>query len=148
MESALYILNMNTELKSAWYTVVVVAMAVIGCLIMGAYTNTMAAFAPLGLMGLLGLTPILFRKRDGKVDLDERDLEVVEKASIVGGVCSYLAFVIGGMALWGIHYYRGESQMNVHLIPLLIFGGAIVLYLSRSIFIISQYSGKALGIDE
>jgi len=138
---------MNTELKSAWYTVVVVVIALLGCLLMSAYTRTMAAFAPLGLLGLLGFTPILFRKQDGKIDLDERDLEVVQKASTVGGVCSYLAFVVGGMLLWGVHFYRGESQMNVHLIPLLIFGGAIVLYLSRSVFIISQYSGKALGID-
>ena len=139
---------MNSGLKSAWYTVAVVTVAVIGCLLMAMYVKNMAAFAPLGVLGFLGFTPILFRKRKGKIDLDERDLEVVEKASIVGGAFSYLAFVIGGMLIWGVHFYRGESQMNVHLIPLLVVVGALVLYLARSIFIISQYSGKALGIDE
>jgi hypothetical protein len=139
---------MNIELKSAWYTVVVIAVALVACLLVAALMGAGPAFGPLGLLGLLGLTPVLFRKRKGMVDCDERDLEVAKKATLVGGVWSYLAVVVGGMSIWFVQYFRGEAQISVHLLPLLVGVAAMVLYLARSIFIISQYSRKALGIDE
>ena len=36
----------------------------------------------LGICGLLGLTPILFRKEPGEVDFDERDLLIQRKAAL------------------------------------------------------------------
>ncbi len=140
---------MNIELKSAWYTVMVIAMALLGCLLVGALRGAGPAVAPLGLLGFLGLTPVLFRKGRGTIGCDERDLDIAKKATLVGGICSYLAVVIGGMSVWFVQYFfKGESVISIHLLPLLAAVAAIVLYLARSIFIICQYTRKALGADE
>lgn len=139
---------MNTELKSAWYSVVLVSIATILSLVVGATRGWPVGFAPLALLGFLGLTPVLFRGKTGTADCDERDVEVVRKASLLGGVCSYLAFVLGGMAIWFIHYFKGESSVSIHFLPGLVAAGWIVLCFVRSVFIISQYTPKALGADE
>ncbi|MGB0582194.1 MAG: hypothetical protein ACPGVU_21070 [Limisphaerales bacterium] len=138
---------MNPELKCAWYTVIVVGTATILSVAVGMTVGWSVALAPAGLLGLLGFTPVLFRKRK-PADCDERDLEVIRQASIVGGACSYLAFVLGGMLIWTIHFSKGLSSVNIHILPGLVFGGAIVLYLARSLFIMSQYTPHAIGGDE
>ncbi len=139
---------MNSELKSAWFTLVIVSTALVSCLVMGAKTGFPAAFAPLGLMGLLGFIPVLFGKAKGKSNCDERDVGIAQKASLIGGMSSYLTFVLGGMAIWFVHFYQGQEQVSTDWVPGLVIAGAIVLYLARSAFIISQYTPKALGSDE
>jgi hypothetical protein len=139
---------MNIELKSAWYSVVVIGLALIGCVATAVMMGIQSAFAPLGLLGLLGFTPLLFRKRKGVIDFDERDLAIAKSATVVGGVCSYLAVVLGAMTIWIVQYFKGEELISVHLLPLLVAAAMMVLYLARSVFIISQYSERALGTNE
>ena len=145
----LYIPNkMNIELKSAWYTVMIITGTLIICLIFGVVFGFPRAFGALGLLGFLGLTPILFRPKKGSVACDERDAHVAKKATLVGGICSYLSVVLGGMILWFDFYRRGEELISIHWLPALVVVAAIVLYFTRSVFIISQYTSSALGSNE
>ena len=52
------------------------------------------------------------------------------------------------MVIWSVHFSQGLSSVNIHILPGLVFGGGVVLYLARSVFIISQYTPKAFGGDE
>jgi len=139
---------MNIEIKSAWFTVGVMAITLVSCLVLATMVGFPSAFGALGLLGFLGLTPILFRKKAGTIDCDERDVAVAKKATLVGGICSYLSVVLGGMLIWLIHYLKGEQLVSIHWMPSLVVLAAIVLYFTRSVFIISQYTPKALGSDE
>jgi hypothetical protein len=139
---------MNIELKSAWYTVVVVGTALVSCLIMGAMSGFPAAFAPLSSLGLLGILPLLFGRKNGCSGCDERDVAIVRKATLIGGMCSYMAVVVGGMLIWFIQFSRGSEYVTIHALPGLVVVAAIVLFLARSVFIISQYTPKSLGSNE
>ena len=139
---------MNIELKNAWFTVGLIATTLIVCLVLGTMIGYPPAFGALGLLGFLGLTPLLFRSEGGRFECDERDVAVSKKATLVAGICSYLAVVLGGMVVWLIQYLRGVQLISIHWIPGLVVVAALVLYLARSVFIISQYTPKALGSDE
>ena len=63
-----------------------VSTATILSVAVGLTVGWMVALAPAALLGLLGFTPVLFRKRK-PADCDELDVEVIRQASIVGGAC-------------------------------------------------------------
>jgi hypothetical protein len=139
---------MNNELKSAWFTLVVISVALLACLVVGIMFGLGPAFAPLGMLGLLGFTPLIFRRRKGELGCDERDIDVAKKATLVGTMISYLSIVLGGMGIWFVQFYRGVEMISINVLPLLVMTAAITLMLGRSLFIIAQYSRKALGSDE
>ena len=137
---------MNSELKSAWFSVVIVSVAALSSLVVGVMHGWPVAFAPLALLGFLGLTPMLFG--NGAGDCDERDVDVARKASLMGGSSSYVAFVFGCMTVWVVHHFRGDEAISIHFLPGLVAFGWIVFALVRSVFIISQYTPRALGSNE
>jgi hypothetical protein len=54
-------------------------------------------FGFIGIMGFVGLTPILFRKDKDKVQCDERDLMIHRKATIAAYAIFWLLFVAAAM---------------------------------------------------
>lgn len=139
---------MNTDLKSAWFSAVIVSLAAILSLVVGLTCGWPVGFTPLALLGVLGFAPFLFRPKDGTWDCDERDLDVMRKASLVAGSSSYLAFVLGCMGIWAVHHFNGQTVVSIHFLPGVVAFGWIVFALVRSIFIISQYTPTALGSHE
>ena len=66
---------MNASQKEAWFSlgVVLSALVIVAALVPFLGKGAMGGF---GLLGLLGLNPLFFRKRHGAVVLDERDTQV------------------------------------------------------------------------
>ena len=139
---------MNIELKLAWLNVFVISLTLALFVVIGLSVGYLQAFGAFGLLGFLGLTPFLYRKNSDASACDERDLAVAKKASLVAGMFSYAAVVLGGMLIWFFHYFNGKEFISVHYLPGLVTLAAVVLLLIRSLFIISQYSSKALGSNE
>lgn len=138
---------MNVELKSAWFTVGVAALSFICCILLAVLIGFPRAFGALGFFGLIGLSPLLYRK-NGTIACDERDSAIAKKASLIAGVCSYQTFVLGSMGVWFFQFYRGERLISIHCLPALVCAAAVVLLLVRSTYIISQYTPNALGENE
>ena len=76
---------MNRMQKIAWFTLIVVSLALglsviafsIGYFIFGLPAiRAVAGFGFIGILGLTGLTPVLFRKDKSKVQFDERDTAI------------------------------------------------------------------------
>ena len=139
---------MNIELKMAWLNVFVISLALALSIVIGFFIGYPQAFGAFGLLGFLGITHFLCKKNSGSSACDERDLAVAKKASLVAGMFSYVAVVLGGMLIWFFHYFNGKELISVHCLPGLVTLAAVVLLLTRSLFIISQYSSKALGSNE
>jgi apolipoprotein N-acyltransferase len=130
---------MNAEEKSAWFIIGVSTAALIAFLILAPFLGFKAAMGSFGLFGFAGLTPLFFRKQPGKVVADERDRIIVRKAAVAGGMSSYLVFVAGCMAAWLIKMVRSEATIDIAVLPLLVFFGAVVLFLVRSVALLVLY---------
>ena len=104
---------MVPEQKRAWFLLAVVAVA----LLVGVALIPLAgvgAWGGLGILGLVGFTPLLFRKKrgPGEVAVDERDKMILEKATLRGGMTSYLWFVLACMFAVRMHVPEQEGDLH------------------------------------
>lgn len=102
-----------------------------------------AGLAFLGIGGLGGLSPLIFKKDLGAVTCDERDRFINRTAALGGFAASYLWFCLTGTAF--IMFLSPELLKKFGL-PLMIFGGMYVVYIVHSIMILVQY-GRS-GVNE
>ncbi len=91
----------------------------------------------LGICGLIGLSPILFRKKRGEISFDERDLLIYNRASLVAYSVFWLVFTAACMIPWSIIGPSGSISVNV--LPIMLFGIGITLALVHSLVILIQY---------
>ena len=103
---------MNRVQKIAWFQLAVVGIAVVMSIILtlafrrkygyelaeawwlgSAYRTLLLVFAVLGPM-------IIFRKKKGKVDFDERDLMIDRRAMIVAFGATYIFFILVCFVTW------------------------------------------------
>ena len=139
--------------KTAWFTLVVVLVALglsvgafgIGFFILGVPTHRAAAgFGFFGIMGLLGLVPILFRKNKEKVQCDERDLMIHRNAIVAAYAIFWVVFVAAAMIPW---FVKGpDGTIPVNYLPWMVFGGMFLVELVQAVVTLTQY-GRG-GKDE
>jgi hypothetical protein len=142
---------MNRWQKIAWFNLTVIEVSL---LLAGAATGTLAIIIGmpaalgglgfLGLSGLLGLEPVLFRKKRGQstVDFDERDLSIQRKAFLGAFAFSYVYFVAVCMIIWFVVGYSGV--IRVAILPCIVAGGFITSWIVRSVAVLVQY-GRQKG---
>ena len=137
---------MNRTQKKAWFnlTVTVVtlllAAAAIGTLaIIVGMPRALGGLGFLGLWGLLGLEPVLFRAKPGQptVDFDERDLQIDRKATLGAFAITYVYFVAACMITWFI--VGPDGVVRVVVLPGIVAGGFITSQIVRSVAILVQY---------
>ena len=131
---------MNAEQKRAWLGVATMIACVVGYLVLLPFFGPAVAFAFSGINGFAGL----IGRRE---QTDERDRNIVRRATLVGGMASYLALVIGCMGTWFVVFvFRGEGQVWVHALPTISILGAIVLIFTRSVAVLLLY-GRHVEAD-
>jgi len=133
---------MLPEQKRAWFVVVVSAVVVGGVAALAPFGGA-RALGVLGLFGLVGLTPLLFRAKPkpGQVASDERDQEILLKATVGGFATSYLWFVLGCMAVWFFCMWRGQKMVRIDVLPFLVVVGAVALMVTRAVGTLLAYRG-------
>lgn len=133
---------MSMEQKRAWFVLGVFAVAVATFLVLIPIVSASVAWGALGLFGFAGLTPLLFRKTGspGEVTLDERDQVIVERATLAGGVLSYVWFVLACMVPWFVYMFRGYKTISIHTLPIVVICGAIAFMVARAATIVVLYS--------
>jgi hypothetical protein len=143
---------MNRAQKIAWFNLVVVSLAfglsvaafVAGCFIFRVSTHQAASgFGFIGIMGLLGLTPFLFKKDRSKVQFDERDLAIIRKAAVVSYSVFWILFVAAAMVPWFI--IGPDGKITVNYLPWMVFGGWGIVMLLRAIVILNEYGWSGKG---
>jgi len=143
---------MNRIQKISWFTLIVVSLALglsvatfgIGYFIIGVSAQKAAAgFGFIGIMGFLGFTPFLFRKNQGKVQADERDLTILRKANIIAYSVFWILFVASAMIPWFIIGPFGTITINY--LPWMVFGGFCVVQLLQSLVTLCEYGWRGDG---
>lgn len=137
---------MNRAQKTAWFILAVLGVALglslaafcVAYFVLG-YPASRAAwgFGFIGIVGLVGLEPVLFRKGEGAVQCDERDRMIQHKASLTAYSVFWGLFVAATMVPWFIA--GPEGRISVNYLPGLVFGGMIVVLLVRAIVTLNQY---------
>jgi len=143
---------MNRQQKIAWFTLVVVLLALglsviafgIGYFIFGVSAHqATSGFAFMGVMGLLGLTPFLFQKDKNKVQADERDTAIQRKAVGFAYAIFWVLFVAAAMIPWFIIGPNGTITTNY--LPWMVFGGMFTVMLLQSIVTLNEYGWRTKG---
>jgi hypothetical protein len=134
----------NTEEKAAWFTIVVCTLSLIGFAILYSLYGSPVAFAAFSVLGFTGFTPILFRPRKGdpRTSIDERDRLILRKATVAGGMSSYVIFVLVSMGVWFVQFSQGNREIEISILPFVVLCGGVTLFLTRSIALIVLYRGE------
>ncbi len=143
---------MNKAQKIAWFTLIVLAIAVglslaafcVGYFVLGVPARRAAAgFGFMGIAGLLGLIPILFRKDKTKVQCDERDMMIQRNAAFAAYATFWVLFVAAAMIPWFVTGPNGT--ITVSYLPWMVLGGFFVVELVQAIATLEQYGRTDKG---
>lgn len=102
--------------------------------------RAIGGFGFIGICGLLGLSPILFKSKHGRVEFDERDLLIQRRASLGAYAIFWLLFVIAAMAPFFV--LGPDGKVSVKYLAAMVFGGMAVVTLVQSIVTLEQYGWR------
>ena len=127
--------------KYAWFNLGVIALTLstIGLLYPVAGKGALGGF---GFLGLMGLGPLFFRKKSGKVMMDERD-ESIAKRSWNFAFAIFWVVAVMFASLVSTSVYGSEGAVPVWIVQSSVFVGMIVIYAMSSIAILVQYGRGA-----
>jgi hypothetical protein len=140
---------MNRQQKIAWFTLIVATLALglsvaafgVAHFIFGLPACRAAGgFGFIGIMGFIGLSPVLFRKDKAKVQADERDLAILRKATVIAYSIFWVLFVAAAMVPWFIIGPFGTIPVNY--LPWMVFGGMFVVMFVQSLVILNEYGWR------
>ena len=99
--------------------------------------RALGGFGFMGITGLMGLSPLLYKKERDKVSFDERDELINYRAILAAYSVFWLVFTAACMIPWSIIGPSGSISVNV--LPIMLFGIGITLALVHSLVILIQY---------
>jgi len=140
---------MNRVQKIAWFTLVMLALAVamsVAAFSMAYFILDLPArraacgFGFIGIMGFSGLAPLLFRKDKQKVKLDVRDLLIKRKAMLAAYWSFWPLFVLAAMAPFFV--LGPDGKVGVLYLAWMVFGGMFYVTLIQAIVTLQEYGWK------
>lgn len=139
---------MNRAQKIAWTLVILfftgLILSVTAVLILYSRYGMPRALAGLGFMGIFGLggfSPLIFKKDKGKVTFDERDRLIKRRAALTGFASAYL-FV--GLACMIPFFLLGPNgSIKAHWLPPVFGGAGITHFFAYSVAILYQYGWRS-----
>ncbi len=146
---------MNRTQKMAWFTLIMLALAAglssaafsVAYFIFDLPANRAAGgFGFIGIMGFVGLAPLIFKKDKSRVQTDERDLLIKQKAMLAAYSVFWVLFVAAAMVPWFI--IGPDGSITVNYLPWMVFGGMFVVMLVQSIVFLEQYGLKSKGEEK
>jgi hypothetical protein len=143
---------MNREQKMARFNLIVILASVVLSIIAVSVLyfvvglpmhRALGGSSLMGFCGLAGLSPTLFRKKQGQVSFDERDLLIQKKASLRAYTMFWVLFVAAAMIPFFVLGPKG--LISVKALPAMVIGGIITIVLVQSIVILEEYGWKDQG---
>ncbi len=127
---------MNATEKFAWYTLGVIVLTALIVAVLLPFAGR-GAWGGSGLLGLLGLSPLLFRRRAGEVIQDERDASIWQRSLVVAYSVFWLVFVAACMSTAAV--YGWDGSVPVTFVVWGVMGGMVVVQAVMSLTILAQY---------
>ena len=130
---------MSQHEKAAWYQLAVVALAFAACFAILPYVGPSRATAGFGLLGFIGLIPLLFFRRKGgsRVLADERDQAIQRTAMLVGLGTFWMLFIVGYLTVWWL--FSGRECVPIEVVLSTPWVGFALVYLAQCVATLVQY---------
>jgi len=128
---------MSRGQKQAWFNLAIIVLTVGGIVALTPVLGFQRAHGSLGLLGFLGLTPFLFRKRPGIVVSDERDGVIQVRSWVIAYSLFWVVFVFTCLA--ALLHYGSIGAVPVFLVGLGPWYGFILVIVVSSIASLVQY---------
>jgi hypothetical protein len=136
--------------KIAWFFVVTITFSIILTLISISilyakygFPKAIAGFSTMGLVGVAGFSPLIFKKDKGKVIFDERDRTIKRRAALAGFGMSYL--VVGLACMIPFSVLGPKASISVSWLPNIFGAAAITMFYIHSLAILIQYGWREKG---
>ena len=140
---------MNRAQKIAWFSLIMLTLSLglsliaVSVLYFGfglPMRRAAGGFGFFGIMGLSALAPVLFKKDKGKVELDERDLLIKNKAMLAAYWGFWPIFVIAAMVPFFI--YGPVGVVSVKYLCGMVFGGMFIVILVQSLVTLQEFGWR------
>jgi len=138
---------MNRLQKMAWYNLIlIIAVLTLTGTVVAVLAHKYGVLhardglCMLGLLGFLGLSSHLFRKKHGKTDLDERDQFIQKRATLIAYTVFWVVWILGSMTAWLI--IGPGNSVPVVVLPLIVLVGGLIVTSVQSVAILIQYGWK------
>ncbi|MBN2183640.1 MAG: hypothetical protein JW715_17155 [Sedimentisphaerales bacterium] len=105
--------------------------------------RALGGFGFIGICGLIGLSPVLYKKESGKVSFDERDFSIQRNASLGAYSVFWLLFVLAAMIPFFVLGPKGKIPITY--LPAMVVGGMIIVTLVQSIVTLAAYGWRDKG---
>jgi hypothetical protein len=130
---------MSLQEKMAVFITVVCFITIITYLILMSIMGPYSAMRAFGILGILGITPFIYRKfsKKGRTLLDERDVSIRKKAASIAFRLFWILFVFSSLFLY--YLYQDSGVITIHVFPLLIFIGVMIISVTWSVSILILY---------
>jgi hypothetical protein len=139
--------------KIAWAFVISTSTAVVVSLVaVGIFYHyvgmpgALYGFSFMGLTGLGGLAPLLFRKDEGPVAADERDRLFQRRAATAGFATAYM--VMGAACMIPFFVLGPNAVISVTWLPMIFMASGICHYFVYAVAILNQYGWSGKGEQE
>ena len=126
---------MNASQREAWFNLVVVLSSLLMVTVLLPFLGK-GAMGGFGLLGLLGFSPVFFRK-PRLVVLDERDTQIRIRSQFCAISFSGCLFVVAAMTAPAVYGWNGS--VPVTMVMASVFCGMMVLYGVMSLATLIQY---------
>jgi hypothetical protein len=130
---------MSALQKFAWFNLAVIVLTFVAVLALVPFLGK-GALGGFGFMGLTGLGVLFFRKRPGKVLIDERDTLILRRSWIAAYALFWVVFVLAAGLLSPLVYGQ-DGVVPVLVVQYSVFCGFMLVYALVSVAILLQYAG-------
>ena len=143
MNRAQKIARFDLIVMSIALTLSVIAVCVIYFIVGLPIHRALGGFGFIGICGLMGLSPFLYKKGTDKVSFDERD-HLIQRRAIIGAYSVFwFLFVLAAMIPFFV--LGPEGTISVKYLPAMVFGGMITVTLVKSIVTLEEYGWQDEG---
>lgn len=141
---------MNRIQKIAWSLVITISLGfILSCIAVAilyvkvGMPKAVAGLSFMGVAGLGGFSPLIFKKDKGKVTFDERDRLIKRRAALAGFATSYLFVGLACMIPFSI--LGPKATVSVSWLPNIFAGAALSAFFVTSVAILVQYGRRRKG---
>ena len=138
---------MNRAQKIAWSLVITISLGfILSCIAVAilyvkvGMPKAVAGFAFLGIAGLGGFSPLIFRTDKGKVTFDERDRLIKRRAALAGFGAAWL--FVGLVCMIPFRVLGPNATISVSWLPRIFAGATLISFFAHSVAILIGYGRR------